>query len=99
MSGAGPDAPSDHRILRLARFTVPIHLLLPALLWESTQRWPNTLTQQLLVIHALGAVLIAASYRLWRGRGEELAVLILIDHLATGLGGALLGLGLRFLSR
>ena len=77
---------SGNRVLRLARYTVPLHFFLPVVLWQIAVHWPEWLMGVLVSLHLFFAVAIACTYSWWRGNGEQLGALILLDHASSLLG-------------
>ncbi len=75
--------PPDRKVLRLLRYTIPVHGLLPIGLWLLGSHDQILLGQVLVGLHLLTLLLIVASYRWWRGHGVQLAAVILIDHAVT----------------
>ncbi len=82
--------PHDLKVLRLARFTVPTHALLPLVIWQIGRHSEAAAIWFVLGLHGLFLVAILASFRWWRGYGEQLGMLILLDHLATFVAGGAL---------
>ena len=81
---------SGFRVWNLARYSVPFHALLPALLWL-VGRWSDAVALWGLVgFHLLFPFVLIFSYPWWRGQGEALALLILVNHLATFVAGTVL---------
>lgn len=86
---AGPSAPRID-VLGLWRWSVPVHALLPVVIWllhHAQLEW--ALQAGFFAIHFGFPVLLAVSYPLWEGQGVELAGLLVLNHLATfavGLG-------------
>jgi hypothetical protein len=80
---AAPDAGRrDGRILRLARWTVPIHVLLPCL-FAALHRHTGVLVGLFLGFHLAFPVLLVATWSRWRGHGEEVAFLVVVNHVVT----------------
>lgn len=75
-------------ILSLARYTLPVHLLLPAGLWVVAQldiTWAGVV---LLALHLLFPLLLAVTWRWWWGQGPSVLILVILNHLASLLGAA-----------
>ncbi len=77
-------------MLRLARFTVSTHALLPFVIWQIGHSSEAAAFWFVLGLHVFFLVVILATVRWWRGYGEQLGMLIVLDHLATFVAGALL---------
>ncbi len=72
-------------VLGLARYTVPLHALLPAVLWLPT----GWFTAAFFVLHIVGLLALALSYPWWQGRAAEMVGLVVVNHAVTfGVFGA-----------
>lgn len=85
MSAPAPWPP----VRRVLAFTVPLHALLPVVLWL-VHRDVGTTAWTLLGLHGAGLVAIVASVRWWWGRAPELLLVLVADHAATFVVGSLL---------
>ncbi|MBK8240518.1 MAG: hypothetical protein IPK74_33765 [Deltaproteobacteria bacterium] len=80
----GGGAPEQIDVLGLWRWTVPVHALLPLVIWllhHFELEW--ALQLGFFAIHFGFPVLLAISYPLWEGQGVELVGLLVLDHLVT----------------
>ncbi|HHO49532.1 MAG TPA: hypothetical protein ENK18_01375 [Deltaproteobacteria bacterium] len=80
-------------LLWLARYTVPLHLLLPLGLWGIGRHDPAWAGGLLLAIHLAFPLLLIVTRPRWRGQEVSLLLLLLANHLAS-LGSAAVGLEL-----
>ena len=81
------DQPQPGDMLRLARYTLPVHIALaPAGLWLSKIH-PAIIDDIWLFLHLAFPVVLILYRRRWRGLGEELTVLIVLNHVATLFAG------------
>lgn len=87
---ATPDSarPSALKLEVVARYTIPIHLVLPWALWGLAVLHPAAPVWFFLSVHVLFPVVLVVTYRYWRGQGAELALLVGVNHVATLLSGA-----------
>ena len=74
-----PVVPPRWAVLKLARYTVPVHALLPAVLWLPSA-W---FTAVFFILHIAGVVLLAVSYPWWQGRVAEMVALVVVNHAVT----------------
>ncbi|MCB9700840.1 MAG: hypothetical protein H6711_02985 [Myxococcales bacterium] len=83
----GGEAPPALRVLSLARYTIPIHALLPLLIWALGRAWEGTTTITLVVVHVAFPLVLGLTYPLWRGQGGDLIALLVANHIVTfGVG-------------
>ncbi|NVB38307.1 hypothetical protein G6O69_10730 [Pseudenhygromyxa sp. WMMC2535] len=78
---------SQPTLYPILRWSVPVHALLPALialavaqggeLGEAVSMW------SWVGIHVLFPVALVLSYPWWRGRGDQLAAVLIINHAVT----------------
>jgi hypothetical protein len=78
-----PDILPPWTVLKLARYTVPLHVVLPAAVWIPGAMEGLWFTLVFFVIHLGFPVVLAVTYPWWRGRGGELAVLLVLNHIVT----------------
>ena len=76
-------------LARVARWSIPLHLALPWLLWALGTLDPAAPVWVWAAVHVLFPVVLVGTYRLWRGQGLEVGLLIAINHGATFVSGAL----------
>lgn len=74
----------------MARYTVPAHLALPPLLWLLSVIDLGVAWGLLAVIHLVFPVVLLATWRWWRGHGDALVGLLLVNHAASFASGGLL---------
>jgi len=74
---------------RVARYTIPFHLLLPWILWGLAALDQEAPIWLFLALHLVFPVLLIASYRYWRGQGLDVVLLVVVNHAATFVSGAL----------
>ncbi|MCA9698124.1 MAG: hypothetical protein KC431_11415 [Myxococcales bacterium] len=72
----------------LLRWTVPIHALLPLLIAATLMLGDDGLAEAAIswtwmAIHLLFPVALVLSYPWWRGRGDEVAAILVINHAVT----------------
>jgi hypothetical protein len=92
--GPGP-GPLEHEaagdridVLSLAKYTIPVHALLPLpILAAPTGSLDGWLSFGLLAIHLGFPMLLGLTYPLWRGQGIALAMLLVFNHLTTFASG------------
>lgn len=80
----------DFKVLRLVRFTVPLHALLPFVIWQIGRVSQPGAIWFVLALHAFFLIVILAGFPWWRGQGPQLALVIILDHLTTFVVGGLL---------
>ena len=82
---APPSARKAHRpsLLRLAWWTVPLHIALAFGFWWMMQHDPDGLASAFIWIHVGFPVVLLATARWWWDRWGELLGLLLINHAAT----------------
>ena len=73
----------------VARISLPVHALLPWVLWGLAWIDPSISFAIFIALHALFPILLLLSYRWWRGQGTDLALLVTFNHLATFASGAI----------
>ena len=73
------ETPPRWAVLKLARYTVPVHALLPAVLWLPSAWFTAVFT----VLHIVGLLLLALSYPWWNGRAAEMVALVVLNHGVT----------------
>jgi len=97
IAGAGAKIPADVpaenderptegaplRVLSLARYTLPLHALLPVLIATLGREREVSITIVIIVIHLVVPLLLALTYPLWRGQGGDLVLLLLLNHIVT----------------
>ncbi len=91
MSEPEPEPDAEPRgpvaIYPLLRWTIPIHALLPVLIAvavsASERRAEGLITWLWVFVHVAFPIVLAASYPWWRGRGDELALVVVINHAVT----------------
>ena len=68
-----------------ARWTVPVHVMLPVIGWGLTQIDPQLSVRAFLAVHLafLGVLVVTVPW--WWRRISELAALLLVNHAATFL--------------
>ena len=66
-----------------ARWTVPMHVLLPILLWWLLQTSPAAAAYMFWGIHLVFLVLLLISCRWWWNRADDLLGLLLLNHFVT----------------
>ncbi len=83
--------PATIQVAALGRYTIPVHLLLPWVLWGLTVIDPAAPMWFFVAVHGLFPVAVVATYPWWRGQGMDLALLVAVNHAATFLSGAVAG--------
>lgn len=81
------------RVLPLARYTLPIHALLPLIIAGLGREREVSITIAIVVIHLVVPFVLALTYPLWRGQGGDVVVLLVLNHIVTfavGIGLVLL---------
>lgn len=76
-------------ILRLLWWTVPLHALLPLLIYALGWAWERELASAWWIVHIGFVVVLVWSHPWWRGQGEVVALVVVINHVVTftaGLG-------------
>ncbi len=82
--GAAPSAPgAAPSLLWHARWTVPLHLVLPVGLWWLIRNDPIVAASVFAGVNVGVPVLLLITVRWWWGRVVDLVLLLLINHLAT----------------
>lgn len=76
-------------LARLARYTIPFHLLLPWLLWGLSFIGPQVPFALFVAFHVLFPVVLVVTFRWWKNEIVELLMLVVINHLATFVSGAI----------
>lgn len=74
-------------VLGLAKYTIPLHVGLPFLIWWAGKDGEFLTGIVWMLIHVFFPVVLVASYPWWRGQGIEMAVLIVINHVVTFIVG------------
>ena len=74
-----PQPPPRWAVLKLLRYTVPVHALLPAVLWLPSA-W---FTGVFFVLHIAGLLVLAMSYPWWQGRAAEMVAVVVVNHATT----------------
>lgn len=84
-SDAHADTPACHSrtLLWHARWTLPLHVVLPIGLWWLVQHDPGSATVLFVGIHAGFPILLIATVRWWWSRRGELIALLIINHLVS----------------
>lgn len=77
-------------LLPLARYSVPVHLLLPLILWAVARADASWAGYLFLGLHIVFPLVLALTLRWWREHVWELAVLLVINHVASFLSAAVL---------
>jgi hypothetical protein len=78
-------------VLDLARYSLPVHALLPFVLWLLAAADQQTALQVgFYVIHFGFPVVLLVTYPWWEGQGAAVVGLIVANHAVTFLVGALL---------
>lgn len=83
------DEPSDWEplppwtVLKLARYTVPFHALLPLVLWLPGSSADGWFTAGFFIVHLGFPIVLGLTHPWWQGRAGEVVALIIIDHLVT----------------
>ena len=75
----------------LARYSIPIHALLPWILWGLSRLGTEVPVALFMAFHLVFPEVAVASYRYWRGQGIELLVLLAVNHAVTFVSAALAG--------
>ncbi len=72
------------------RYTAWLHATLPVLLWWLARQDPAPGFFRLAMIwmHGLGLCALVFSHRWWRGRADELVLLLVANHMVTLVTGA-----------
>ena len=70
-------------VLGLAKYTVPLHVALPFLIWWAGKDGEFLTGIVWMAIHVLFPFVLVATYPWWRGQGIEMAVLVVINHVVT----------------
>jgi hypothetical protein len=89
---SGSSSRPDFDLAAVARITIPVHLLLPWLLWGLATAFPQAPVVFFVGVHVLFPVVLVGTYPLWRGQGIEVALLIGMNHGATLASAALVSL-------
>ena len=84
----GPPTPAID-LHQVARISLPVHALLPWLLWGLASIDTSISFAIFVALHAIFPLLLLLSYRWWRGQGVDLALLVLFNHLVTFASGAI----------
>ena len=82
-------ATEEAGLARLARYTIPFHLLLPWLLWALSLISDQLPFAVFVAFHALFPVVLVITFRWWKNEILELVMLLVVNHLATFVSGAL----------
>lgn len=82
-------ATQEAGLARLARYTIPFHLLLPWVLWALSFISGQAPFALFVAFHALFPVVLVITFRWWKNEIIELVMLVAINHLATFVSGAL----------
>ncbi|MFV8754638.1 hypothetical protein ACNOYE_29175 [Nannocystaceae bacterium ST9] len=69
------------RVLRLLRWTVPLHAALPLVIAWLGWAWEREMTWAWWIVHVGFAGALAWGYPWWRGQGEAVAAVVVINHL------------------
>ena len=80
---ASPEPLPPWTVLKLARYTVPLHVLLPAALWIPGAMEGLGFTVGFFVVHFGFPFVLAITYPWWRGRAGELVALLVLNHIVT----------------
>jgi hypothetical protein len=78
-------------VVSIARYTIVAHLLLPWILWGLALWHHQAPVALFMFLHVAFPVLLVATYRHWKGQGVDVILLIIINHVATLVSGALAG--------
>ena len=75
------------RLLALLRWTIPIHALLPVAIAAAVAvagtGIEGAITWIWVAIHVAFPIGLALSYPWWQGRGDEVALVVVINHAVT----------------
>lgn len=74
-------------ILRLLWWTVPIHALLPLVIGALGWAWERELSWAWVVVHVGFVVVLVWGYPWWRGQGEVVALVVVVNHVVTFMVG------------
>lgn len=74
-------------VLGLAKYTVPLHVALPFLIWWAGKDGEFLTGIVWMMIHVVFPFVLAVTYPWWRGQGIEMAALIVINHVVTFITG------------
>lgn len=74
-------------ILRLLWWTVPLHALLPLLIYALGWAWERELAWAWWIVHLGFVVVLVWSHPWWRGQGEVVALVVVINHVVTFTAG------------
>ncbi|REJ85591.1 MAG: hypothetical protein DWQ34_28705 [Planctomycetota bacterium] len=83
MSPAGDSACGGRTLLWHARWTLPLHVVLPIWLWWLMQHDPGQATAIVLGIHIGFPAVMLVTIRWWWRRVGELVALLILNHLVS----------------
>ncbi len=74
----------------LARYTIPVHALIPVLIGVSWEGREELVGSIVLSVHVAFPVLLIATFQFWRSQIIELVALVAVNHLVTFISTTLL---------
>lgn len=87
MSDSDDEGVEAIRVLRVLWWTVPLHAALPFVIAGLGWAWEREMSWAWVVVHVGFLVALVWGYPWWRGQGEVVALVVVINHFVTFLVG------------